>query len=279
YDIGADVRLSDQYFDATRFMEDLSVTGSIDKKIADLILEVQRAGTTHPYRPPAKHDPPPRGAGDVTSEKMFEGLLSGVGENLTTVVAVVNPPLGFFLGWLLSAYAKASADLPGNEVADALNQLGAQVTKLQGQVAQAKLELLVSPTLTIIGKVKEANERLAWVATRPKEDTTRAKLAQDALNYIGQNLRDAPAILNERLASTVPVADGANIIKAASQAVVKRNRFFDSNSSATIRSVYDYYAKVQTELAVLLTNYENSDPDTFSKETKEKDIKRIQGQI
>jgi hypothetical protein len=77
----------------------------------------------------------------------------------------------------------------------------------------------------------------------------------------------------------VPVAQGGNILKAASEAVVRSKRFFTASSTAKIRSVYDYFATYETELAVLLTNYWNSKPETYLPQVRAANVEQIRRNI
>ena len=202
---------------------------------------------------------------------------------ISGIISLTNPAVGVIVGWLLSAVQAAlSAGLPADGSARVLQELKAlstQVTDPHGAVAQSNFEQLVAGTQDTLGKIDHAYSQLALLAKLPSTDTTRKNFAQTIQDYIGKNLIDAPEKLHQRLASNIPVAEGANIIKAASQAVGKQKRFFDEKSTASIKSVYDYYAVYPTQLAVLLANYWNSQPETYSAQVKTANLQRLQGYL
>src|SRR5262249_195037 len=146
------------------------------------------------------------------------------------IISLTNPAVGVIVGWLLSAVQAAlSAGLPADGSARVLQELKAlstQVTDPHGAVAQSNFEQLVAGTQDTVGKIDHAHSQLALLAKLPSTDTTRKNFGQTIQDYIGKNLIEAPEKLHQRLASNIPVAEGANIIKAASQAVGKQKRFF-----------------------------------------------------
>src|SRR5262245_11020982 len=278
-----DLRVTDRWFDGDVFLE--RTRGRLGRTFPVLLRQI-RSGASLRFGPAAEtlaRASDASSSSDAQRDALWAGLLAGAPALISGIISLSNPAVGVIVGWLLPAVQSAlSAGLPGDgsaRVLQELNALSAQVTSLRGAVEQSKFELLVAGTQDTLGSITHAHEDLAYLANLPSADPSRKNFAQTIQDYIGKNLIDAPEKLNQKLASSVPVAGGANIIKAASQAVVKQKRFFDEKSTASIKSVYDYFAVYQTQLAVLLANYWNSQPETYSPQVKTAKLQRLQGYL
>jgi hypothetical protein len=195
------------------------------------------------------------------------------------------------LGWLTSIAPElgfGGGDEQRAELAEiraALEAMGKQLTRLEGQVQgvyravqQAELSELAHQTDVTIGQIDHAESQLAVLANMSPDDPTVGRFAETINDYIGSRLLDAPAILNRYLSPGIRVAD--NVIKAAYQAVAAGTpRVFDSGKSAQAKSIYDYFAGYQMQLAVLLTNYWHSKPDTYSGSTISENLFEIQRNV
>jgi hypothetical protein len=183
------------------------------------------------------------------------------------------------LGWVLAAFGFGDVlkDQDMLEIKQALSALGQQLTQLQGQVQLAGFSTLVHQTDTTIGRIDHASSQLALLAGMPRSDTTRRAFTQTIVDYIGANLLDAPSILNQNLSANVPLSD--NLIKSASRVVAQRSRFFDSKSSAAVKSVYDYFAAYEVKLALLLTEYWHAKPETYSPATVASSLAAIEANV
>jgi hypothetical protein len=277
-----DLRATDRWFDGDSFLE--RTRGRLDRALPVLLREIRSGGSLR-FGPAAETLARASAASSSSEEKrdaLWAGLLAGAPALISGIISLANPAVGVIVGWILGAVQAATTGLPGDgsaRVFQELKALSVQVTDVRGAVAQSKFEQLVAGTQDTLAKIEHAHERLALLAQLPSTDTTRKNFARTIQDYIGNNLIDAPEKLNQRLGSNVPVAEGANIIKAASQAVGKQKRFFDASSTASIKSVYEYYAVYQTQLAVLLANYWNSLPETYSAQVKIASLEGIQRHI
>ena len=183
------------------------------------------------------------------------------------------------LGWVLAAfgYGDVLKDRDMLEIKEALTALGKQLTALQGQVLVAGFSTLVHQTDRTIGQIDHASSQLALLANMPQGDSTRRAFTQTIVDYIGANLLDAPSILNQNLSSNIPLSD--NLIKSASRVVAQKSRFFDSKSSAAVKSVYDYFAAYEVKLALLLTEYYHAKPETFSPTTVKANLDALEANV
>jgi hypothetical protein len=139
-------------------------------------------------------------------------------------------------------------------------------------VALAGFSTLLHQTDRTIGQIAHANSQLALLANMPDQDPTKAAFAQTIVDYIGANLIDAPEILNQNLGSHVALAD--NVVKSASRLMGKR-KFFGTKSSAEVRSVYEYFAAYQAQLAMLLQEYYHAKPTVYSPTNNAANLSRL----
>jgi hypothetical protein len=132
------------------------------------------------------------------------------------------------------------------------------VAGVRSAIAKTHASQLLHSTDETTGKIDDALEELKFIADHPT-DSTVPGLARKIIGQIGTGLLTAPAYFNRVLNSALV----DNPIKATSEALAVSSRFFDQRQSDQIRAVYDYFATYEAELAVLLTNYWNTDPTTF----------------
>ena len=163
------------------------------------------------------------------------------------------------------------------EIKQALTALGKQLTQLQSDVQLAGFSTLVHQTDTTIGRIDHASNELALLANLERSDTTRPAFTKMIVDYIGANLLDAPSILNQNLSANVPLSD--NLVKSASRLVAQRSRFFDSKSSADVKSVYDYFVAYEVKLALLLTEYWHAKPETYSPATVAASLAAVEANV
>jgi hypothetical protein len=268
----ADLRNSDRYFDGDAYLRAVRRAGGVAALNRALVRQELRPGDRPrrfriPYAPKA-----------APAAVDWLALLTGdpkvlVKEALKAIAILAAKKVGTLaaekagnaaLGWVLAAfgYGDVLKDQDMQEIKQALAALGKQLTQLQDQVQLAGFSTLVHQTDRTIGQIDHASSQLALLANMPQSDPTRRAFTQTLVDYIGANLTDAPSILNQNLSANIPLSD--NLIKSASRLVAQRGRFFDSKSSASVKSVYDYFATYQVKLALLLTEYYHAKPDTFS---------------
>ena len=128
-----------------------------------------------------------------------------------------------------------------------------------------------------MGKIKTAAEGLSALSTKLSGDPLKPERARLLRDFIENNLLAAPESLHNWLVGGVPLTDG--ILKSASQAASKRKRFFDASDSASVKSVYDYYALYQVQLATLLTNYMHAKPEAWSGQDIQTQVAKIEANI
>jgi hypothetical protein len=269
---GADLRNSDRYFDGDAYLRAARRAGGVRALNRALVREELRSGD----RPRRFRIASARAAAvdwlallagppAALAKEAFKTLGILAAKQLASLAA---EKAGYAaLGWVLAAfgYGDVLKDQDMLEIKRALSALGQQLTKLQDDVKLAGFSTLVHQTDTTMGKIDHASSQLALLANMPQTDTTRRAFTQTIVDYIGANLLDAPAILNRNLSDNVPLSD--NLVKSASRLVAQRSSFFDSKSSADVRSVYDYFVAYQVKLAMLLTEYWHAKPETYSPAT------------
>jgi len=195
--------------------------------------------------------------------------------------------VGGALAALLQVAKGAGLDLVGKSeldgVREQLDALGAQLTQLNGKVddvkrivARSHASQLLAQSNDIIGSIKWAQERLAMLARMKPDDPTQSSFAQTIIAHIAVYLDNAAEKLDRQLRPSLAIGD--NAIKATSRALASE-RFFDSRSSDEVRSVYDYFAMYQAQLAVLLANYYNAYPASYSVATRKELLEKVQENV
>ncbi len=282
-----DLSYSDRYFDGASYLAAARFAGGIAALDQALVREARRGGQAHrflqsgPARQPAFAASAPRasvavvGAGAVISAA-FKSLASWAGSSLAGVVG--EKAGNAALGWLLAAFGLDDKQ-PGPgvlEIKRLVEELGKQVTQLQGEVALAGFSTLLHQTDRTTGQIKHAFSQVAFLAGMPAKDPTKRAFTQTVIDYIGTNLIDAPEILNQHLGSNVALAD--NLLKSASRTLGKR-RFFGPRDSAEVRSIYEYFASYQVQLAMLLQEYFHAKPMVYSPANATANLDRLRGNV
>jgi hypothetical protein len=282
-----DLSYSDRYFDGASYLAAARFAGGIAALDQALVREARRGGQAHRFlqsgqiRQPAFAASGPRasvavvGVGALISAA-FKSLASWAGSSLAR--AVGEKAGNKVLGWLLAAFG-LDDKLPDPtvlEVKKLVEDLGKQVTQLQGEVALAGFSTLLHQTDTTTGKIKHAVNQVALLANMPAKDPTKRAFTQTIIDYIGANLIDAPEILDQHLGSNVALAD--NLLKSASRTLGK-HRFFGPADSAEVRSIYDYFASYQVQLAMLLQEYFHAKPTIYSPANATANLERLRGNV
>jgi hypothetical protein len=269
----ADLRNSDHYFDGDAYLRAARRAGGVAALDRALIREELRRGDRS-RRFVTRRGPAARAskgvdwlgllAGDpsVLVKEAFKAVALLAGQKIAGLAA--EKAGNAALGWVLAAFGFGDVlkDQDMAEIKLALSALGKQLTQVQGQVQLAGFSTLVHQTDRTIGQIDHASSQLALLANMPANDPTKAAFTSTIVGYIGANLLDAPAILNQNLGTAIPLSD--NLLKSASRVVAQRGRFFDRSSSQAIRSVYDYFSAYQVKLAILLTEYFHAKPEIYS---------------
>ena len=128
-------------------------------------------------------------------------------------------------------------------------------------LAESEASQLLHQTDDVIGRIEHAQELFDVLANLSPTDPTQQKFAVATRTYIGNHLLDAPALLNRRLSPSLAIGD--NVLKATSRALAASNRFFDQRDSREVKSVYDYFATFQAQLAVLRSVKRALDPNNI----------------
>jgi hypothetical protein len=270
----ADLRNSDQYFDGDAYLRAARRAGGAAALDRALIREELRPGDQSHRFVTRRPEPTVRiskgvdwlallaGDPSVLVKEAFKAVSLLAGQKLAGLAA--EKAGNAALGWVLAAfgYGDVLKDQDMAEIKLALRALDKQLTQMQGQVQLAGFSTLVHQTDRTIGQIDHASSQLALLANMPANDPTKAAFTSTIVGYIGANLLDAPAILNQNLGTAIPLSD--NLLKSASRLVAQRGRFFDRSSSNAVRSVYDYFSAYQVKLAVLLTEYFHAKPEIYS---------------
>lgn len=289
-DLGQNLRDGPRWFSARTYVREVRRHGSIDRlnrAVARRILRGQirlprsprttRVGSTTPA---AVFHPASTTATMVRKLTPGQRVVAVFKHLRDTAIGIGSQQLvGGALGALLEVGSKAlGVKLPKSEVEQVQEQLSAlstQITELKGQVAtlstsvarhQASRQLNRSSTLTT--DITFATSSLQTLANANANGELRTTLADDTIAHIRSKLLSAPQQFEDLLNPTFEIAD--NPIKAVSHALASSG-FFDVRQSNEVRAVYDYYASYQAELAVVLTNYWNTDLTSYpATEQKEK---------
>lgn len=280
----ADLSYSDRYFDGDAYLRDAHHAGGVAALNHALVRDALH--DHHHGFPDATEAARAAGIdwlGLLTNPtkliaQAFKSLTLYAGQTLATVAS--HKAGDTVLGWVLAAFGLGEEELDNQdmeEVKQALDALGKQLTQLQGRVELAGFSNLVHQTDRSIGEIDHASTDLAYLANTPADDPRKAHFAQTLVDYIGAHLLDEPEILNQDLGTAVPLAD--NLIKSASRVVSTRDRFFDVESSEEVRSVYDYFAAYQAKLALLLTEYYHAKPDTYSPAIVQAKLAQIESNV
>lgn len=286
----SDLRNSDDWFDGDAYLGAARRRGSVLALDRVLLRELRDGDDdTRRFREPrAEMSSPLDWLSLISSpEKLFPKVLGVLVEGAAG--AIKERAADGALGWLTSIAAQLGLveTEPDqlSEIQSALDAMGQQLTRLEGQVealytaiAQAELSQLAHQTDTTLGQIDHAQSQLMLLANMTPTDPTGRKFAQTIDDYIGAKLLDAPAILTRNLAPGIPLAD--NVLKATSKAVAAGTpKLFGARKYAQVKSVYDYFAAYQAQLAVLLTNYWHSRADTYSQETIKRELAQLQSNV
>jgi hypothetical protein len=216
-------------------------------------------------------------SGSALVKEIFKALAIQSAKSLAGVAAQKAGTAA--LGWVLAAFGHADLlkDQTMLEIRDAVQALGKEVTQIRGDLALSGFSTLVHQTDRTIGEIKHASSQLALLTNMPAKDPTKAAFTDTIVSYIGTNLIDAASILNQSLGTSVPLAD--NLIKSASRLVSQRVRFFGPASSEQVKSVYDYFAAYQAQLAMLLQEYYHAKPNVYSPANAEANLVQVEGNV
>jgi hypothetical protein len=298
-DLGQNLRDGPGWFNVRAYLYDVGRYGSIDRLNRALAQSILGAasGSRQAPQPPSFASAAEAGgpsAGTVTARAAVFGLtakelvvkvfkfLGG-----TVLGTGAHAVVGGVFGGLLELAKRAGVDLPKSEfeqTSQQLSDLSDQLTRLEGQVtslgqslANSDVSRLLHQSDDVTSKIDHAEEDMAFLASMSPDNPTRKQFAQDLINYIGNNLLDAPSHFNKQLNPAFAIA--GNPIKATSHALATSSRFFDARQSNEVRAVYDYYATYQAQLAMLLTNYWNTKPETYDVEVRKAKIAKLEASV
>jgi hypothetical protein len=301
-DLGDDVRQGPAWFSARKYVRDVRRDGSTDRLNRAVARTILRAGSRFPQISHGRQLSSDSGSTGSSSaaptgttvvagltdltprelvKKVFKHLLgTGLGIGSQELV-------GGLLGGLLQLASHVTGITPPKsefeQVQDQLNAIGAQLTELKGQVANLDLTIAKSDASRLlhlsdklISDIKRGSDDLEDLAASTRNANGQKQLAEDIANHVRHNLLTAPEAFDQLLDPTFTIA--SNPIKAVSH-VLGSSGFFDARKSDEVRTVYDYYATYQTELAVLLTNYWNTKPDAYPVAAQKAKIAKLDASI
>jgi hypothetical protein len=286
------------YFDAGTFLRAADREGGVDALIRHLV-DQQRADPATRVRFRARGGAAAAGAHAAADQSWLSLAAKAkdgdykplVGQLFSTLASTAASKLGgaageAILGWTLQAVGLGSLveDSGKRETLAALKALGESIARLQSQVAGLEKDVnkgsytnLVAQAGLVTSKIDTAQDMLENLAKLKAENSTATNYRNMILTYIGANLTDAGSTLNGLLASNVPVA--GNLIKFASKSAAADSTFFDTQTSKLVASVAAYYALYQARLAVLITEYQHANPQTFAPEVTQADIARLKANV
>ena len=292
-----DLRATDRWFDGDTFL--VRAHGRLDRAIPDLLDDIRR-GERARFREPSERpaadvegDDQPAGFDEWWEEQDLQKLLLGGFQDLGLSLARSGAEAGgkWLIGKLLDEWGLKDVKdflLPRDSTEVMLELLGTinrKVTELQASVestkqavAESQYSVLVGLTNPQTAAIDQITEELAFVAKTPVDEPTRVKFTKAVVGHIEKQLVDTSAAALLHRALDNPAPDTNDILKAASQVYATR-RFFTPASSARVQAVYDYFALMQFRLAVLLTNYWTTQPDTYSQDTIQRYIDGIDTSI
>jgi hypothetical protein len=285
-DLGQNLRdLGDRWFNARAYLREVRRAGSIDRLNRRLARRIASGSARRARRAPTALAAQATGWSSLPQAKFLVGGLKYLGANVAGTVT--QGLIGAGLGALLNlAQSTGLITLPKSdmdEVRDQLDAIGAHLTRLEGKienlstaVARSHASQLLHLSDDVVGRIDEAQARLALLANLSPGDPTEKRFAQTIDAYIGGNLQDAGAILNRHLNPALAIGD--NVIKAASRALATE-RFFDERDSTEVEDIYYYFGMYQLQLAVLLVNYWNAHPDAYSLDTRTALMARIEANV
>jgi hypothetical protein len=301
-DLGDNLRDGPAWFSAAKYLAEARRYGSIDRLNRAVALRILHAGSRFPRISNGAQLSSGSGAtgspsaaktgtvvvGGLTDltprelvKKVFKHLLgTGLGIGSHELV-------GGLLGGLLQLASHVTGIMPPKsefeQVQDQLNAIGAQLTELKGQVANLDLTIAKSDASRllhlsdkVIGDIQRGSEDLEALAASTRNANGQKQLAEDIAYHVRNNLLTAPKTFGALLDPAFTVAN--NPIKAVSH-VLGSSGFFDAQKSDEVRTVYDYYATYQTELAVLLTNYWNTKPDAYPVAAQKAEIAKLDASV
>ena len=287
HDTTHDLHHSDRYFDGDAYLAAARRSDSVQSLNRRLLRELRDGdGERRRFRERAvRASASPLDWLKLAPEKLVE---TGLEQLATYAIGGLSSRSGSGgLGWLTSiqqAFGFTSQADQLAEIQGALEALGKQVTRLQGQiestfrsVAENEVGLLAHQTDRTLGQIDHALSQLALLASLEPDDPTLPKFARTIDDYVGANLLDAPTILHRSLSPGLPLA--GNVVKATSRAIAAATRVYDPGKQEQVAEVHNYFAVYQTQLAVLLANYWHSRPDTYSQETIRQNILQIQRNV
>lgn len=290
-DLGQNLRdLGDEWFDARAYVRNVRRHGSVDRlnrRLARKILSGKAPRARKARRAPTATASQGKGWLQMTPGELAGAGFGYLGANFAGIIT--QGGITAALGALLQlAQGAGLINLPPSEmdlVRQQLDALGVQVSRLEGRVknltkgvAFGRASELFHMSDNVLAFIDSAKKRLAHLANldQDREKELRKAYAAEIDQYIHDKLLDAPEILNRHLNPSLSIGD--NVIKATSRALATE-RFFDMRDSAEVQAVYDYFALYQLHLTVLLTNYWNAHPDTYSAATIKASIADIQANV
>jgi hypothetical protein len=309
---GIDLRATDRWFDGDTFLE--RSRGRLDRALSDMLDEIRSGAPVHVrgVASSTADDDEYGHAGDVRGDDCpgAEGacaadeaagleewwkdldvsqlLIDGFADlGLSVLKQGVEAGGKWLVGKLLDEWGLKDVKnflLPKSDtevILEILTSLNKRVAELQGTVesvknavAEGQFSQLVALTNPQLAAIDQITEELAIVASLAPEDVTRVNYSKQVVAHIKLQLADTSAARQLHQALDNPAPEANDVLKAASQVYATR-RFFTAKSSANIKAVYEYFALYQFRMAVLLTNYWSSEPETFSATTVQRFITGI----
>lgn len=273
----ADLRSNDRWVDARVLLRRVRVHGSIDALTDALVIEVRRGGRTIRFTAPAARRPGARAAqsadwwAQTNVTQMVTAGLADLGAGLLSGVASGGGM--YAISQILHAIGlDGLADflMPQVKILEQLRAIQGQLTDLKLLVetniqatAQSDYGQKAAAVAPIVANVKTLMEHFAYLGSLDPGDPGRRAYAVNLASDVKQQLVTngfADAALHAQLVSPSPYAYG--LLQSASAYMGSRKPFFTPQSSAAVQAVFDSYQLVQLQMAILLSNYRMTLPDS-----------------
>lgn len=288
----ADLRSNDRWVDARVLLRQVRAHGSIDALTNSLVISVRRGGRTIRFSAPAARRGGARArTAAVAAPSISELVKRGLRDLGTGLLGGVAGGGAMYaasqLLHVIGLDGFADFLMPQVAILEQLRVIQGQLTDLRVLVesgiqatAQSDYAQKAARVAPIVADVKTLMEHLAFLTSMDTRDPGRRAYAANLASDIKQQLVSngfADAELDAQLNSPGPYAYG--LLQSASAYMGSRKPFFTPDSSAAVQAVFDQYQLVQLQMAILLSNYRMTLPETSPEAIDNDVVEKISANI
>ena len=269
-----DLYATDQWFDGDRFHEWTLRLGSVGAAVRALVRHVDEPGfDRRAFDPPDGEGSGARASGGASAASHVNGLLDALAG-----AAALTGPEGFAVSALMVFVKEViNAGLGGggqDDVSAKLQDLSAQITRLENQIDKKFLDLQIKDTEKMVTDIEETQAKfvtaLRWATAANNQNLSaseRASASNALANSVTNFMRAARGMVDQNVAAQLNKALTAQQGGTAQNPVtapaliptvrreIGKERFFTNESSRRLQQFFRYYEWAQTELATVLTEY------------------------